>query len=290
MRLAVVGDRAHGIAAGRRGAGARAHRASADPSGARGRRPRPGLRWVEGDVLDPSSVAQLASAGVDAMVVALGPDADSPPDLCKRGTAAVISACRAFRIRRLVVITGAMIGHPRERMAMLLRTMWRTYSVVRGAHAADREAQEQLVMESGLDWTLDAPAAAHRGRPHRGGHGRQRAVRRRARAGDDRRRGRRDPRRDRARHVGAQRRDQCSPTPRRRPTPTSPRAVRHGRAHPGRGRVGLRRRGPRRARARGARGGGPRRARGSPREGDDWDLGEADGDERSAGGAGGGRR
>jgi putative NADH-flavin reductase len=114
------------------------------------------LTWIQGDVLDPSAVARLAS-GAEAMIVTLGPRADSPPDLCLRGTAAVISACRAFRIRRLVVLTGAMIGHPRDRLAMLLRTMWRTYTVVRPTQAADREAQDRLVIDSGLDWTLVRP-------------------------------------------------------------------------------------------------------------------------------------
>ncbi|MEQ1501108.1 MAG: NAD(P)H-binding protein [Myxococcota bacterium] len=116
----------------------------------------PGLEWVEGDALDPSSVARLTT-GTDAVIVALGPRPDSPPDLCGRGTTTAIAACRAFRIGTLVVLTGAMIGHPRELLAWPLRTLSWTWRTTRAVEAADRARQEELVTESGLGWTLVRP-------------------------------------------------------------------------------------------------------------------------------------
>lgn len=114
---------------------------------------RPGVEWVEGDVLDPSSVARMAT-GTEAVLVALGPRADSDSDLCSKGTEVVIAACRAFRIERLVVLTGAMIGHPPDKQSVVLRTIRSTYRLVQRAGAEDRDRQEELVLDSGLDFTI----------------------------------------------------------------------------------------------------------------------------------------
>jgi uncharacterized protein YbjT (DUF2867 family) len=115
--------------------------------------PRAGVEWVRGDVLDPSSVARLAT-GTGAVLVTLGPRADSPTDLCSEGTEVVISACRAFRIHRLVVLTGAMIGHPPEKQSVVLRTIRSTYHLIQRAGAEDCDRQEELVLDSDLDFTI----------------------------------------------------------------------------------------------------------------------------------------
>jgi putative NADH-flavin reductase len=114
---------------------------------------REGVDWVLGDVLDPSSVARMAT-GTEAVIVALGPRSDSASDLCSKGTEVVIAACRAFRIDRLVVLTGAMIGHPPDKQSVVLRTIRTTYRIVQPAGAEDRDRQEALVLDSGLDFTI----------------------------------------------------------------------------------------------------------------------------------------
>lgn len=114
---------------------------------------REGVDWVMGDVLDPSSVARMAT-GTEAVIVTLGPRADSPSNLCSAGTEVVIAACRAFRIDRLVVLTGAMIGHPPDKQSVVLRTIRSTYRLVQRAGAEDRDRQEDLVLASGLDFTI----------------------------------------------------------------------------------------------------------------------------------------
>lgn len=126
-----------------------------------------GVDWIEGDVLDPSSVARMAT-GTEAVIVALGRRSDSPIDLCSRGTATVIAACRAFRIERLVVLTGAMIGHSLEKQSVVLRTIRTTYRLVQRAEAEDRDRQEQLVRESGLQYTLVRPPRMAEGGPTEG--------------------------------------------------------------------------------------------------------------------------
>ena len=118
----------------------------------------------DGDVLDAEGVSR-AVVGMQAVVSTLGPRAGSPADLCARGTKQLVEAMKASGVRRLVQVTGAMIGHPRERLGWLYRFI---ESRVPAEALADRRMQEQLVMSSGLDWTLLRPTrltnAAPRGR------------------------------------------------------------------------------------------------------------------------------
>jgi uncharacterized protein YbjT (DUF2867 family) len=71
---------------------------------------------------------------------------------------------RKAGVRRLVCVTGAIIGHPHEKLGLVYRLIERH---VPADDLADRRAEEDVVMQSGLDWTLvrptrltDAPAAA----------------------------------------------------------------------------------------------------------------------------------
>jgi uncharacterized protein YbjT (DUF2867 family) len=114
---------------------------------------RPQLERVDGDVLDAAAV-RAAVRGVTGVIVCLGPAADAAPDLCERGTTRVIAAMREANVRRLVCITGAMIGLPRAQLGWVYR---RIQSSVPPAALTDRRRQEALVIDSGLDWTLLRP-------------------------------------------------------------------------------------------------------------------------------------
>ncbi|WP_395832509.1 NAD(P)-dependent oxidoreductase [Archangium violaceum] len=120
------------------------------------------LSAVQGDVLDPAAVSR-AVAGHDAVLCALGPGRGSPPTLCSEGTRNLLSAMEAQGVRRLVCITGALIGHPREHLGWLYRRMRSAL----GAAIQDRQLQEQLILRSGLDWTLVRPPRLDNG-PARG--------------------------------------------------------------------------------------------------------------------------
>jgi uncharacterized protein YbjT (DUF2867 family) len=67
-------------------------------------------------------------------------------------------------VGRLVQVTGAMIGHPRDGLGRLYRFI---ESRVPAAALADRREQERLVMQSGLAWTLLRPTRLTNG-PARG--------------------------------------------------------------------------------------------------------------------------
>ena len=125
---------------------------------------RVGVTWVEGDILDPSVVAQVTT-GCRAVIVAIGPRPDSPGDICSRGTATVLAACRAFRVERLVVITGALIGHPIDKLSLAYRARRATFRTTRWRLAADRQRQETIVEDSGLGFTLIRPPKVVDGDP-----------------------------------------------------------------------------------------------------------------------------
>ena len=148
MRLLVIGAH-HGVGAHLlRLAGAAGH----DAAG------------FEGDVLD-AATTERAVAGRDAVLSTLGPRRGSADGLCSRGTANIVAAMRSGGVRRLIQVTGAIIGHPRRNLGLFYRTI---AAMVPARALADRREQERLVMTSGLDWTLIRPTrltdAAPRGR------------------------------------------------------------------------------------------------------------------------------
>lgn len=119
------------------------------------RRPyaHPGVRVVQGDALDRMALERLVE-GAGAVIVVLGPSAGAPSDVCSAATRLLIGVMRAAGLRRLVVQTGAMIGHPR--LGRFYRWMERRKALA--DNLAERREQERLVRESGLEWTLIRPA------------------------------------------------------------------------------------------------------------------------------------
>jgi putative NADH-flavin reductase len=107
----------------------------------------------EGDVLETEAVAR-AVAGHDAVISTLGPGKGSAPDLCSRGTRNIVTAMKAKGVRRLVQVTGAMIGHPKDKLGLVYRMI---VAVVPEAQLGDRRLQEQIVTSSELEWTLVRP-------------------------------------------------------------------------------------------------------------------------------------
>jgi uncharacterized protein YbjT (DUF2867 family) len=117
--------------------------------------PAPGFTPIAGDALDPHAVAETL-AGASLVYVLLGPSPGSPPDVCSRATALVIDVMEARGPARLVCQTGAMIGHPRARLAWMYRAMEATFPSLR-AQLEERRTQERLVRESGLAFTIVRP-------------------------------------------------------------------------------------------------------------------------------------
>lgn len=107
----------------------------------------------EGDVLDAEAVSR-AVAGKDVVISTLGPRKDSTPDLCSRGTRNIVAAMQRHGVRRILQVTGAMIGHARNKLGLVYRLI---VAMIPEAQLRDRQVQEALVMESGLDFTIVRP-------------------------------------------------------------------------------------------------------------------------------------
>jgi putative NADH-flavin reductase len=138
------------------------------------RRPRDlpaGVRTVAVDFAKPD-MAALASAvrGADAVLSGLGPrDPRTDIGITSRGTWAIVEAMQAEHVRRVIVVSAAPVGPvpvpgqpkpPRHDpgdgffMRHLLSRIARTLF---GEHYADLALTEQILRDSGLEWTVSRP-------------------------------------------------------------------------------------------------------------------------------------
>ncbi|MCS3676285.1 uncharacterized protein YbjT (DUF2867 family) [Salinibacter ruber] len=108
---------------------------------------------VEGNVLDPDD-ARRPVEGTDAAVCILGRTKNNPADVVSQGTAHILDAMQRYDVRRLVVVTSIGLG------ASVTNLPW--YGRLANATVlqdlmADKARQEELVMQSRLDWTIVRP-------------------------------------------------------------------------------------------------------------------------------------
>lgn len=129
--------------------------ALAEVSGAAGDR----LRIQPGDVRDAEAVRAI-TPGHDAVISALGAGLGKS-DLREVGTRHIIEAMRAAGLRRLISVSSLGIGASRDNMPGLVR--WVIVPLILRHGFADHERQEQVIRDSGLDWTIVRPAGLTNG-------------------------------------------------------------------------------------------------------------------------------
>jgi uncharacterized protein YbjT (DUF2867 family) len=117
---------------------------------------------------DPA-VLESAVAGADAVLSALGPRSSSETGIASRGTRAIVQAMQATGVKRIVVVSAAPIstvpspGRPnpprhdpgdgffmRHLLSRVARTVFRK-------HYDDLALMEDILRDSGLDWTVLRP-------------------------------------------------------------------------------------------------------------------------------------
>lgn len=118
----------------------------------------PELEKLPGDATDPADVAR-ALEGVDVVIQSLGvPHGPrlvlGPIDLFSRATRVLVSEMHRAGVRRLVSVTGFGTGESRERLSLLERI---PHALVLGRVYADKDVQERMIRESGLDWVIARP-------------------------------------------------------------------------------------------------------------------------------------
>lgn len=125
-----------------------------------------GIVALDGDVMDADDLAK-AMIGQDAVVVTLGISdnplkvqylrrASTPLDIRSAGTGRVVEAMRAAGLRRLAVQTTYGLGTSRRHLDLQWKLI---FSLLLRPQIRDSERQEQVVRDSGLDWTLIRPVA-----------------------------------------------------------------------------------------------------------------------------------
>lgn len=125
--------------------------------------PHPRLEPVVADVMDPVAIEPVVK-GQDAVVSALGPRPGDDTPVCAAGARSITTAMHATGTSRLVVVTAS--GHvvdagdgPFTRVLVkpMLRRFLRT-------GFADFAQTDDLVRDSGLDWTIMRPPRLTNGR------------------------------------------------------------------------------------------------------------------------------
>ena len=113
--------------------------------------PAAGLAVTAGDALDPLAVADVI-AEADAVVSALGPRGARSPDLLAGAAANIVAGMEKSGARRLVCVSAAgafIAGDPHmNRLVKIIlpRVLSRQF--------ADTRRMEDVVRQSGLDWTM----------------------------------------------------------------------------------------------------------------------------------------
>ncbi|WP_330173463.1 NAD(P)H-binding protein [Streptomyces sp. NBC_01498] len=121
-------------------------------------------RVVTGSPFDESAVTD-ALTGADAAVVAFGLKGNRTTPLYSRGTELIVDAMGKLGVRRLIVVSEAGYGsHVRGASGRVIAVLYRTTA---RPLLREREAQDAVVLTSGLDWTVVRSGALHHG-PSRG--------------------------------------------------------------------------------------------------------------------------
>jgi uncharacterized protein YbjT (DUF2867 family) len=121
-------------------------------SGVRNLPLREGLWQIAGDSTDPRCLLELAS-GADAAICLVGPVRESSPDLCSRTAQALARAAEHHGLRQVVLVTGAMIGHPAEHS----HGLYRVVPALLGAVREDRRRAEAILAAGSCPSTIVRP-------------------------------------------------------------------------------------------------------------------------------------
>lgn len=121
------------------------------------------LEKCPGDALAPKDV-ERALVGVDAVIQVLGisnRDLFGPVDLFSRATTVLLPLMIRHGVRRLVAVTGFGAGDSAAAVGPFQRLPFR---MLFGRAYDDKTRQEELIIASGLDWTIWRPGVLMNGK------------------------------------------------------------------------------------------------------------------------------
>ncbi len=114
----------------------------------------PGLALVTGDVTDPAAV-RATIADADTVVCALGAPARDASRIRERGTAQIVAAMKDAGVRRLLCVS--VLGARETRAGLPALYRWLIFPLFLRHAVADHDRQEQIIEDSGLDYTIVRP-------------------------------------------------------------------------------------------------------------------------------------
>ncbi len=116
------------------------------------------LTKISGDALKRDNVA-AAVQGADAVVQSLGASSLANlvfgTTLFSEATRILVDAMQAAGVRRLMMVTGAGAGNSRGRITFLYDNLM--FPLLLKRVYDDKDIAEDIVMKSGLDWTIVRP-------------------------------------------------------------------------------------------------------------------------------------
>lgn len=126
--------------------------------------PQAGLQIICGDPSSADDVADVLRS-CDAACCVFGPRPPYISAFCADFTGAVVQGMMAHQVSRIICLTGAMIGALPRNISLPMRLMAAAFRHSRPAVAADRAAQEEIIENSGLLWTIVKPPRLVDGSP-----------------------------------------------------------------------------------------------------------------------------
>ena len=117
---------------------------------------RSGVEVLRGSLDSPPNVLATVR-GVEAVCCVFGPRSPRAESFSARVTGRIILAMQSVGVRRLLCLTGAMVGELAPNVSLAMRTMAAAYRRQYPELAADAAQQERAVVDSGLDWTVVKP-------------------------------------------------------------------------------------------------------------------------------------
>lgn len=111
---------------------------------------------VVGDIMNMADVDQ-AVAGADAVICAFGPREPFRDVFCADATGVIMESMKKHNVDRLLCVAGALSCEGSKNRSRFIKVMVKLSRMMRAAVTEDRDRQERMVEESGLNWTLLKP-------------------------------------------------------------------------------------------------------------------------------------
>lgn len=111
--------------------------------------------WIAGSATDDRTMLAAVDC-MDAVVTCLGhPPSLAPVSLFSRAASATVDAMQAKSVRRLIALTGLGAGDSRDVGNPITTKLLRP--LLLGQVYADKDREERIIRDSGLDWTIVRP-------------------------------------------------------------------------------------------------------------------------------------